>query len=279
MPPPVVPAAIHSDEVWKSIAAHLPDPATASAQTLELQGDVLRARRYPDEAMTYYKYAVERGGNREGLQNKIGLTHLQLGHDALARVYFQQMVKEHSRNPEAWNNMGAVEYVQGNYSAAERDYKRGIKLSPKSAVFHSNLGLAYLGRKNFKAARRELDIALHLNPSIFTDQGGGGISAHFLSAADHGRFCYEMARTYAESGNEEEMLHWLAKATEYEIDILHEMPKDHSLAKYVTDARVLEIVKTANALHAPAAPPLNAANTSSAGAPSAAANTTAPRNP
>ncbi len=240
---------MHRDAVWSSIAAHLPDPATASPTTLELQGDVLRARRYPDEAMKYYKYAVDRGGNVESLENKIGLTHLQLGHDVLARVYFQQMVREHPGNAEAWNNLGAVEYMQRNYAAAEHDYKRGLKLQPKSAVFHSNLGLAYMGRKKFKPAREELDKAMKLDPEIFIDQGGGGVAAHFMSAADHARFCYEMARTYAESGNETEMLHWLTKAAEYGIDVMHEMVKDKSLAKYTRDARVIEMVKTANALN------------------------------
>jgi tetratricopeptide (TPR) repeat protein len=247
--PQPVPEAMHRDAVWNSIAAHLPDPATASPATLELQGDVLRARRYPDEAMKYYKYAADRGGNAESLENKIGLTHLQLGHDVLARIYFQQMVKEHPGNAEAWNNLGAVEYMQRNYSAAEHDYKRGLKLQPKSAVFHSNLGLAYMGRKKFKPAREELDKAMKLDPEIFIDQSGGGIAAHFMSAADHGRFCYEMARTFAESGNETEMLHWLTKAAEYGIDVMQDMAKDKPLAKYIKDARVIEMVKTANALN------------------------------
>jgi tetratricopeptide (TPR) repeat protein len=245
------PQIMNRDAVWLSIAAHLPDPATASAQTLELQADVLRARRYPEEAMKFYKYALERGGNQESLQNKIGLTHLQLGHDLLARVYFQQMVKDHPNNAEAWNNLGAVEYMRRNYSAAEHDYKRSIKLNSKSAVFHSNLGLAYMERKKFTPARKELDTAMKLDPDIFTDQGGGGVSAHFMSAADQGRFCYEMARTYAESGNEAEMLHWLAKASEYGVNVMKEMTKDRSLAKYTKDPRVLEIVHATDTLNNP----------------------------
>jgi tetratricopeptide (TPR) repeat protein len=245
------PQVMHRDAVWLSIAAHLPDPATASPQTLELQADVLRARRYPDEAMKYYKYALDRGGNPESLQNKIGLTHLQLGHDLLARVYFQQMVKDHPNNAEAWNNLGAVEYMRRNYSAAEHDYKRSIKINSKSAVFHSNLGLAYMERKKFIPARKELDAAMKLDPDVFTDQGGGGVSAHFMSAADQGRFCYEMARTYAESGNETEMLHWLAKSSEYGVNVMKEMTKDRSLAKYIKDPRVLEIVHATDTLNNP----------------------------
>ncbi len=84
--PPLPPEPVHRDAVWRSIAEHLPDPATSSAKTLEVQADVLRARRYPDEALVFYKYALARGGDPESLGNKIALTHLQLGHVVLARV-------------------------------------------------------------------------------------------------------------------------------------------------------------------------------------------------
>jgi hypothetical protein len=106
-------------------------------------------------------------------------------------------------------------------------------------------------RKKFIPARKELDAAMKLDPDVFTDQGGGGISAHFMSAADQGRFCYEMARTYAESGNETEMLHWLAKSSEYGVNVMKEMTKDRSLAKYIKDPRVLEIVHATDTLNNP----------------------------
>ncbi len=157
--------------------------------------------------------------------------------------------------------------MEHDYGAAERDYKRGIRLSPKSAVFHSNLGLAYMSRKKFKPARKELDAALRLDPDIFADQGGGGVAAHFLSATDHARFCFEMARTYAESSNEPEMLHWLAKASEYGVDVMQEMAKDKSLAKYTKDARVVELVRVANSMNSAAKVTPNDVNTSSAAVP------------
>ena len=265
--PALAPEPVHRDAVWRSIAEHLPDPVTASAKMLELQADVLRARRYPDEALVFYKYALARGGDPESLANKIALTHLQLGHTVLAQVYLQQLVKTHPGNGDAWNNLGAVEYTEQNYSAAERDYKRGIKLNPKSAVFHSNLGMAYMSRKRFKPARKEFDTALQLDPDIFTDQGSGGVAAHFLSPTDQARFCFEMARTFAASGNEPEMLHWLAKAAEYGVDVMQELAKDKSLERYTKDARVVELVRIANSMNSAAKVTSNIVNTSSTAAP------------
>ena len=50
------------DPQWLAVKPHLPDPATASADKLEMAGDVLRARRFPEDALDYYQYALRRGG-------------------------------------------------------------------------------------------------------------------------------------------------------------------------------------------------------------------------
>jgi tetratricopeptide (TPR) repeat protein len=251
---------------WKSIQDHLPDPATAAPSLLEQQADILRARRFPEDALTYYKYALDRGGSTESLINKIGLTHLQLGHTLLAQMYFQQVVKTYRWSAEGWNNLGAVAYMNHDYAGAVKDYKRSLKLQPQSAVFHSNLGLAYMGKRDFNRSREELGMAMKLNPDIFRDQGTAGVSAHFLSAEDRGRFCYEMARTYAESGNVTEMLLWLAKASESGVDVLHEMSKDNSLVKYIHDARVVTLAQIGDSLNGKA-PTSGVASTSTPSTP------------
>src|ERR1700679_3098088 len=96
----------HQSEQWLAIEQHLPDPATASPSELEMQADILRARRFPEDAMDYYRYALARGGNAASLTNKLGLTELEMRNVQLARAYFQRAVKMSKRDPEAWNNLG-----------------------------------------------------------------------------------------------------------------------------------------------------------------------------
>ena len=73
---------------------HLPDPATATAEQLETVADVLRARRFPEDALDYYMYALKRGGGNEVmLMNKIGVTQLELRHTGAARAYFQRAIE------------------------------------------------------------------------------------------------------------------------------------------------------------------------------------------
>jgi tetratricopeptide (TPR) repeat protein len=246
---------------WAEIQKHLPDPATATPQSLELEGDVLRARRFPEDAIDYYKYALARGGAAAPLLNKLGLAELELRNVELARAYFQRAVKTSRKDPGAWNNLGAVEYVDGANGDAVSDYKRAIKLDKHQAVYHANLATAYFGRKDYKGARREMAAALTIDPQIFNKEpSAGGVAAHVLTSEDRARFCFEMAKLYAQGGQEEQMLHSLAMASEAGMDVQREMRKDTELAKFELDPRVVVLVHNAELLRA------NRANASAVGA-------------
>jgi len=242
---------MHRSEQWALIAAHLPDPATATPQDLELQADILRARRFPEDALDYYKYAMARGGDQAKLLNKLGITELEMRNVELGRAYFHRAVALNKKDADAWNNLGAVEFVDGRADEAISNYKRAVKLQKKGAVFHANLGSAYFQRKEFGAARKEMAMAMKLDPQVFTRDGSGtGVEAHVLSPGDRARFSFEMARLYALNKDEAQMLYWLAKASDAGIDIRREMHKDAALAAFENDPRVVTLVKNADALHA-----------------------------
>jgi tetratricopeptide (TPR) repeat protein len=258
---------IHSDSELQSIRSHMADPATSSAEKLELQGDILRARRMPEDAVIYYQYALDHGGKKSGLLNKIGLLEMQMDSVSLARLYFGRAIKSDHKDSSAWNNMGAVDYIQRNYTSAIRSYKRAIKFDGKSAVFHSNLGMTYFSQKNFVDGQRQMTIALKLDPQLFQEKANGGITARFLSAEDRGQFCFEMAKTYARLGNIPEMLHQLGVASELGVDVLQLMAEDRVLSHYRKDERVISLVQVANALRGKGATPPNGASAAVAALP------------
>ena len=246
----------HKMEQWSELQRHFPDRHTASAQELEQEADILRARRFPEDALQFYRDALDRGGNTPSLLNKIGLTELEMHNFVLARSYFQRVVKLDKKNSEAWNNLGAVEFVDGELQQSISHYKRAIKGKKHEAVFHANLATAYVGVRNYKAARREMNAAIKLDPDIFERRPGlGGVAAHVLSADDKARLAFEMARLYAEAGREEPMLHSLAEASEAGIDIQREMRRDPALAPYAEDPRVIVLVHNAQLLRAGSVPP------------------------
>jgi tetratricopeptide (TPR) repeat protein len=217
-------------------------------EQLETVADVLRARRFPEDALDYYLYALRRGGNSVVLMNKIGVTQLELRHTAAARAYFQRAIQLQKKDPVAWNNLGAVEYMDGRFGTAISDYSRAIKLNKTSAIYHSNLATALFEEKKYKDARTHYKIALQLDPDMAHHDGAGGLTAHMLSPDDHARYCFEMARLYAELGDETNMLRYLTMASEGGFDVLGEMRSDAKLDHYRKDARVLLLVQNAKAL-------------------------------
>jgi tetratricopeptide (TPR) repeat protein len=228
----------------------LPDPATAAAQALELQADILRARRFPQDALDYYRYALARGGNAASLLNKLGLTELEMHNVEFARAYFQRSVKLDRKSAAAWNNLGAVNYLDRMSAQAVSNYKRAIKLDKRQAVFHANLATVSFEIKDYSKARHEIAAALELDPQVFEQQGTGGVAAHVLSSQDQAQFYFEMAKMYAREGLEEQMLHSLATAAEAGMDVQSEMGKDPHLAMFVLDPRVLLLVHNAELLRA-----------------------------
>ncbi len=249
----------HDDPQWKNVQQHLPDPATATPKALELQADLLRIRRFPEDALQYYNYAIRRGGGTASLMNKLGLTQLELRNMVLAQGCFRQALKLDRRNAEGWNNLAATEYLARQYAAAVTDYKKAVKLEKTVAVFHANLGTAYFELKNYKNARKEASEALRLDPLVYQHNTGAGIAAHILSVEDRARFQFEMAKIYAAQGQEEEMLHALAVACENGFDIARGMLKEPALEKYVADDRIKLMMLNASALHGGMTPVVNQA--------------------
>lgn len=248
----------HQAPQWPDIQAHLPDPAKASAEQLESAGDVLRARRFPEDALDYYMFALRRGGKEVPLLNKMGITELGLGNRDRARAYFQRVIKLKKKSSEGWNNLGAVEYVSGQASSAIYDYKHAIKLNKKAASYHSNLATAYLEEKDWGGARKEFAIALRLDPDIFEHSETEGVTARMLTTDDHARFCFEMARIFAASGDVDKMLHYLTMSSEGGFDVLEAMGHDSVLEGYRKDPRVLLLVRNARALRSGRVPVENA---------------------
>jgi tetratricopeptide (TPR) repeat protein len=240
----------HSSVEWLTVAPHLPNPQTASPVELETAGDVLRARRLPADAIDYFKFAIQRGGNEVELTNRIGVTELEQNQLALARACFKRVLILKRKYAEGWNNLGATEDMSGNMKAAIGDYLHAVKLNRKNAIFHANLGTAYFGASDYESARHEFDVAAKLDPGIFHRGGFGGSLVHVLSGDDRGRFAFEMARIAAGHGEDESMLHWLAVSIEGGYDVGSAMTGLKDFNAYRKDPRITLLLHNAKAMRA-----------------------------
>ena len=223
-------ALLHAGADWLLVAPHLPDPATATAERLEMAGDVLRARRFPEDALDYYGYAMARGGDVSNLLKKMGVVRLELQQNAMARAMFLRCVRARKKDDAAWNDLGVTDYVMGEYATAIGEYKRAVRLNQQSAVFHANLGMAYFSSKNAAKAREQFAIAMRLDPRIMESRDQGGSTAHVVTATDYAGLCFEMAKLFAGEQKPVTMKLWLTKASERGFDVRAGM-KDSAVFK------------------------------------------------
>jgi tetratricopeptide (TPR) repeat protein len=238
----------HATPDWEAIAGHLPDPATATPAALTQAADVLRARRLPEDALDYYRYALQRGGDESKLQNDIGVTLLELRQYDEARAAFKRALHLKPKSGQEWNNLGATEYVSGNSRAALADYLRAVKFDKKRAVFHSNLATAYFELKDYESARQQFERALKLDPNVFQSGGFAGVEAHVLGSSDHGRFCFEMAKMSARIHDDDNVVRWIARASEAGFDVKEQMAGDKDFDPYRKDARIEMAIRNARAM-------------------------------
>jgi tetratricopeptide (TPR) repeat protein len=243
-------AALHNSPDWALIQPHLPDPKTATAAQLEMAGDVLRARRFPEDALDYYGYALQRGGDVSELLNKMGIVRLELRQVDLAHTMFLRTVRAHKKDAVAWNNLGVTDYAMQDYRGAIDSYRHAVKLQKANAVFHSNLGLAYFEKGDSEEAREEFSRAMKIDPSIMSGNDSGGTTAHILGAHNYAGMCLEMADLFAREKDADRMLFWLGKASDAGLDLHTAMHEDQALAAYAKDPRVLLLIENAAQLRA-----------------------------
>jgi tetratricopeptide (TPR) repeat protein len=246
-------AARHSGTEWGMIAPHLPNPATATAAQLETAGDVLKARRFPEDAIEYYQYAIAHGGNQAQLFKKMGVARLELRQNALARALFVQCVHASKKDAQAWNNLGATDYSMGAYGASIGEYKRAVRLDKTSAVFHANLGMSYFENHEMDRARTQFAMAMQLDPTIMEDRSSGGTTLRILQSQDYGRLCFEMAKTYMKKGEVDESKHWMQKASEHGLNLRMALNDDADLREWLKDPQVQVMIENADRLHRRAA--------------------------
>jgi len=223
----------HQDPQWESVKLHLPDPATATEEQLETVADVLRARRFPEDALGLLSLRIATWRQQRHAAEQDRCDTARASAHGGGRV-LTSSARFSCRRKIRWRGTISVRLSiwMGDFRALSLIYSRAIKLDKRSAIYHSNLATALFEEKRYKDARAQFKIALQLDPEVAHHDGTGGLTAHMLSPEDHARYCFEMARLYAELGDETNMLHFLTIASEGGFDVLGEMRSDTTLDRY-----------------------------------------------
>jgi tetratricopeptide (TPR) repeat protein len=217
-------------------------PEAMTVAELEKAGDLARAAKDYDDAITYFQAALRKDKKNAVLYNKLGLSYLKRGNLPEARSNFEKASKRNSKYADAFNNVGAVYYVQKNFGSAARYFKKALALDETRPVFHVNLGAAWFSQNKVDRAIAEYSRALQLDPEALNQNSRGGVTAQISSPEERARYDFMLAKIYARIGDTEKCLHCLKKAKEGGYKNLANVYKDEEFSRLRQDPRLSEIV-------------------------------------
>jgi len=217
-----------------------PSPA-ASQKELEQRGDILRAQKAYVDALDYYRVALTKG-ETAALRNKIGITHLSLLRNDLAKKEFERAIKLSPDYAEAHNNLGVVHYMRRKYKSAVKQYEKAIERAPTTASFYSNLGTALFAQKKLEKAVEAYSKAINLDPDIFDRRSLSGVALQFSSPEDRGHYSYVVAKMFARQGDVERAFHYLRRAIEEGYGQVGNARTDNEFAEIRKDPRFEQLM-------------------------------------
>lgn len=213
-----------------------------TAEGFELKGDLARAHEHFDAAARYYSDAVKAAPGNAKLQNKLGITYLQMNDHGNARRAFAKAIKADPKFVNALNNMGAVNCLDKKWNAAIRYLKEALALDETNASAHLNIAEAWAGRGDMDRALTEYARAVELNPDILSGTPQG-VSVQVKSPEQKARVQYLLAKALAKRGNIEGALEYLRRAKEFHYRDLDKVYEDQAFAALWEDPRLQKIVK------------------------------------
>ena len=218
-----------------------PSPS-ASVQQLELNGDLMRARKLYLDAMDYYQAALAKSPNNARIYNKTGIVELELQRYREAGRDFTHAIKAQHNFADAYNNLGVIDYLMKKNGRAVKQYKKAIQINGNSASFYSNLATAYFSQKEFVAATEAYAKAMQIDPDIFDHASRNGVSGRISSPQDRAHYDYVLAALFAKMGNVDRSLAYLKRAMEEGYKKVEDAYKDPESATMRNDARFTELM-------------------------------------
>jgi len=230
--PPAVEATVPPTQV---MPPPVPD-GSASAATLEEQGDELRAQKHYLDSIDYYNVALKKQPSPL-LWNKEGMSYLLLQRPDPAAKCFDRAIKMDRQDPASYNNRGYVEQMRRKYDKAIVYYKKAVALRPDDAVFYYNMGSSYFGKHDFQDAAKAYHQAFALDPNIFVRATKTGVMAQATSPDDRAAFSFLVAKMYAQAGDFDHSLEYLRRAMEDGYKHINDVYTEKEFATLRTDKR------------------------------------------
>lgn len=140
--------------------------SNADAWTCYRVGEAYYNLNQPENALTFYRRAVELAPYELDFQNKYGTVLLQSGNVKEAKKVFEFITSQYPKDAVALSNLGFIYLSAYRDSAKARQlYENALALNPDYAQAKYNLAGLYVYRRNYKEAKKILTAMLKADPA------------------------------------------------------------------------------------------------------------------
>ena len=142
------------------------------------EGERVHLKGFADEAVLWYKKAVELDSARPVAWHNLGKAFQDQGDLNDAGKFYQNAIEADPKFYKSYYNIAQLYQAKGDLDSAVRYYQKTIEIKPDFYFAHNNIGVIFKTRKNYDQALSFFNQALAYNP--------GYISAIFNSAVIYG---------------------------------------------------------------------------------------------
>ena len=125
-------------------------------------GLAFRKKGYFAEALGEYRLALQRGEDRDLVEQAMAEVQLLKRDAPAALALYDELLQRQPQSPKLWNERGVALHQAGQYVEAQESYRRAIECDSGYAIAFNNVGVAlyHAGQPEpaFDAFRRALDI-------------------------------------------------------------------------------------------------------------------------
>jgi len=217
-------------------------PVSPELDNLIKRAESLVARKQYDDAIETYSKCLVISPRDATIYNRLGVAYHRKQDLKLARKNYEKAVKLNPGFAEALNNLGTVAFAEKKYSKAIRYYKKAVKLKPEAATMHYNLGSAWFAKEKYEEAFKEYQIAFTQDPDLMEHISATGSMVR-TTGFNRAKYHFYLAKIYAEMGNVDRAIDYLARAMEEgfkDTDILY---KDQAFAALIKDEKFSRLMQ------------------------------------
>jgi tetratricopeptide (TPR) repeat protein len=132
-----------------------------------LLGLCLQSQKKFQEAIKYYKIAIQNNPNFFVAINNLGLTYHNMYDLKNAQHYYERAIEINPKFTHPISNLGNVKKELNNYEEAIKCYKLALSIDNKLYIVIHNLGMAYQALGKFEESKKYFESVLKIN-SKFT---------------------------------------------------------------------------------------------------------------